>query len=199
MNAHPYAGLNQFTKLLAPPRLLEAALFLVSLLCASSSWSASLLDAYNDAKANDPVLGAADDPETVVELLREKLTPRTAALYLSTPNNPTGRILPRAWVEAMVEWATAEGLWIVSDEVYEDYVYRGEHVATMLANEQMKAVVSIILLSPSDRTPESSIVELIDHGRSQAMLAIASKMMLTTAFICAFANSNRARRDAVVM
>jgi N-succinyldiaminopimelate aminotransferase len=48
-------------------------------------------------------------------------------LYLNTPNNPTGTVLPRAWLEGLVEWAASEGLWIVSDEVYEDWVYRGEH------------------------------------------------------------------------
>jgi N-succinyldiaminopimelate aminotransferase len=69
----------------------------------------------------------ADGPETAVEVAREKLTPRTVALYLNTPSNPTGRIIPRPWIEALVAWAQSEDLWIISDEVYEDYVYAGEH------------------------------------------------------------------------
>jgi len=71
--------------------------------------------------------GRADSPETAVEVVREKLTGRTIALYLNTPSNPTGRIIPRSWVEALVAWAQSEDLWIIADEVYEDYVYGGEH------------------------------------------------------------------------
>ncbi len=84
-----------------------------------------------------PLIGNADSPETVVELLTAHLTERTSAIYLSTPNNPTGVVLPPSWVEALVDWAVGESLWIVSDEVYEDYVYRGRHTyARTLAPEQ---------------------------------------------------------------
>ncbi|AKS42530.1 pyridoxal phosphate-dependent aminotransferase [Wenzhouxiangella marina] len=52
---------------------------------------------------------------------------RTVAVYWNTPHNPTGRLLPKSWLEALSEWARSHGLWIFSDEVYEDYVYEGEH------------------------------------------------------------------------
>jgi len=74
-----------------------------------------------------PFLDAADSPETAVEVVRHHHRPQSVALYISTPNNPTGRVIPRPWIQALVDWATAEGLWIISDEVYEDYVYDGEH------------------------------------------------------------------------
>jgi aspartate/methionine/tyrosine aminotransferase len=77
-----------------------------------------------------PLIGAADSPETALEAVKRHHGPATVALYLSTPNNPTGRVLPSPWIEALVDWATAQGLWIVSDEVYEDYVYTGQHVYT---------------------------------------------------------------------
>jgi N-succinyldiaminopimelate aminotransferase len=75
-----------------------------------------------------PFIGNVDSAEGAVETVKRHVSPRTAALYMSTPNNPTGAVLPRAWIEALVSWAAVEGLWVVSDEVYEDYVYRGEHV-----------------------------------------------------------------------
>src|SRR6185295_12080694 len=59
--------------------------------------------------------------------VRARRTGRTVALYLNTPSNPTGRLIPRAWIEALVEWARSEDLWLISDEVYEDYVFAGEH------------------------------------------------------------------------
>ena len=73
----------------------------------------------------DRVGSAAD----AVAAVQERLTGRSVALYVSTPSNPTGRVLPRAWLEALAEWASRQGLWLLSDEVYEDYAYRGTHVS----------------------------------------------------------------------
>lgn len=75
-----------------------------------------------------PFIGVADSAESAVELVRGSCSDRTVALYVNTPNNPSGCVLPPAWIEALVEWARRENLWILSDEVYEDYVYAGEHV-----------------------------------------------------------------------
>lgn len=84
-----------------------------------------------------PLLDLQDKPAESVERLSAASGSRTAAIYLSTPNNPSGRILPRPWLEAVIDWADARGLWVVSDEVYEDYVYQGEHVyARQLAPER---------------------------------------------------------------
>ncbi len=77
-----------------------------------------------------PFIGTVDSPESAVEAVRTKKTARTVALYLSTPNNPTGRTLPGPWIEALVAWAAAENLWIYADEVYEDYLYEGTHTYT---------------------------------------------------------------------
>jgi N-succinyldiaminopimelate aminotransferase len=73
------------------------------------------------------VLPEDASPEDAVEIVRRHASERTAVLYFNTPSNPSGRVLPRRHVEALVAWAASEGLWIVSDEVYEDYVYAGEH------------------------------------------------------------------------
>lgn len=72
-----------------------------------------------------------DTAERLVARLEVRCTSRTAALYFSTPNNPSGRTLPRAWVEAMVEWARRRDLWILSDEVYEPFLFRGEHTRAL--------------------------------------------------------------------
>jgi N-succinyldiaminopimelate aminotransferase len=77
-----------------------------------------------------PAFDSTGSPAALIERLERARGDRTVALYLSTPNNPSGRVLPRASIEALVGWATAHELWIVADEVYEDYVYRGEHVYT---------------------------------------------------------------------
>jgi N-succinyldiaminopimelate aminotransferase len=76
-----------------------------------------------------PFYDRVDSAEAAVAAVRERLSPRSVALYFSTPSNPTGRVLPEGWLAELAELARREGLWILSDEVYEDYVYRGAHVS----------------------------------------------------------------------
>jgi N-succinyldiaminopimelate aminotransferase len=74
-----------------------------------------------------PFIGQADSADSAVELVERQRTARTIALYLNTPNNPTGAVLPRGWLEALIEWCRRHELWLLADEVYEDYVYAGGH------------------------------------------------------------------------
>lgn len=84
-----------------------------------------------------------ESPEPPLDALEQRYTQRTVALYLNSPNNPTGQVIPRAWLEAIVQWASSKGLWIISDEVYEDYVYTGFHTyCRPLAPERTFAVYS---------------------------------------------------------
>jgi aspartate/methionine/tyrosine aminotransferase len=61
--------------------------------------------------------------------LASKVTPRTRAIYLNSPNNPTGGVLTRGDLETIARLAERHDLWILSDEAYEDVVFRGEHVS----------------------------------------------------------------------
>jgi aspartate/methionine/tyrosine aminotransferase len=58
-------------------------------------------------------------------ILADYVTPRTAALYVTTPNNPDGKVLDARALEAVAALAEAAGLWILADEVYEDYTFDG--------------------------------------------------------------------------
>jgi aspartate/methionine/tyrosine aminotransferase len=80
---------------------------------------------------------SCDTPDSWVSQVLAHASNRTIALYLNTPCNPTGRVIPRSVVEALVQLARQQGWWILSDEVYEDYVYEGEHTyARPLAPER---------------------------------------------------------------
>jgi len=87
------------------------------------------VQAFRGTPVEVPFYDRVDSPEAAVEAVRERLTPRTVALYVCTPSNPTGRVLPEAQLAALAEFARSENLWLISDEVYEDYVYRGEHIS----------------------------------------------------------------------
>ncbi len=90
-----------------------------------------------------PFFGVATSAETAAAAVEAAIGPRTVALYINTPSNPTGVVLPRPWLEALVELARRRDLWLVFDEVYEDYVYRGEHVPGLsLAPERSFAAYS---------------------------------------------------------
>lgn len=66
-------------------------------------------------------LGAA------IARLDEYVTPRARALYINTPNNPTGEVLSDEWLEAIIDWAARRGLWVISDEVYDLFNYQRPH------------------------------------------------------------------------
>jgi aspartate/methionine/tyrosine aminotransferase len=90
-----------------------------------------------------PLVGEADDAEDAVARFEALRTDRTVAVYWNTPHNPTGRCLPADWLAALTSWARDNDLWILADEVYEDYVYSGTHTYTRpLAPERTIAVHS---------------------------------------------------------
>ncbi len=57
--------------------------------------------------------------------LEQLVTPRTRAIVVNSPSNPTGAVFPRATVDRLVAFADRHDLTIVSDEVYEEIVYDG--------------------------------------------------------------------------
>ena len=69
-----------------------------------------------------------DDGQAAAEAVRACMSDRTVALYVSTPSNPTGRVLSGEVLSALASLAEAEDWWLISDEVYRDFVYQGEHV-----------------------------------------------------------------------
>ena len=73
--------------------------------------------------------GAGEPAGALAARLEAAITPRTAALYLATPNNPDGAMLSAAHLEAIAGVADRHGLWILADEVYEDYGYDAAHVS----------------------------------------------------------------------
>ncbi len=71
-------------------------------------------------------VASADDAVAALEAAR---TERTVAAYLNTPSNPSARVVPASWLEAIAEWAARHDLWLLSDEVYSEFVYAGEHLS----------------------------------------------------------------------
>jgi aminotransferase len=59
--------------------------------------------------------------------LEELVTPRTKALLIGYPNNPTGAVMPREQLAAVAAFAEKHDLIVISDEIYADLTYSGQH------------------------------------------------------------------------
>ncbi len=74
-----------------------------------------------------PFYTRLDEPGFDVEaVLEDAITERTVALYVNTPNNPTGQVLSDATVDAMLRVAKRHGLWLLCDEAYEEIYFDRE-------------------------------------------------------------------------
>lgn len=71
-------------------------------------------------------LAAADGFLPRVETLDQLVGPRTKAIVLNSPGNPTGAVFPPELVRELVEFAAHRGIWVLSDEVYDELIFRGE-------------------------------------------------------------------------
>jgi aspartate aminotransferase len=80
--------------------------------------------------------------------LESKITPRTRAIYLNSPHNPTGGVLTRADIEQIAGIARARDLWIISDEAYEDVIYEGAtHVSAASLPDMYERTLSFYTFS----------------------------------------------------
>lgn len=60
------------------------------------------------------------------------VTPRTKIIAINSPSNPTGWVMPRDQVRAVLDFARQRGIWIVSDEVYAHFTYDGKLAPSFL-------------------------------------------------------------------
>jgi aspartate aminotransferase len=81
--------------------------------------------------------------------LERAITPRTKAIYVNSPNNPTGGVLTRADLERIAAIAQARNLWILSDEAYEHIIYNGEHVSIASLPGMYERTIPIYTFSKS--------------------------------------------------
>lgn len=69
--------------------------------------------------------GADQNYLVTVDQLEAARTPRTKVLLFVSPSNPTGSVYSPAATKAIGEWALANGIWVISDEIYQNLVYDG--------------------------------------------------------------------------
>lgn len=69
--------------------------------------------------------GADQNYLVTVEQLEAARTPKSKVLLFVSPSNPTGSVYTREQTEAIGRWAWENGLWVITDEIYQNLTYDG--------------------------------------------------------------------------
>ncbi len=87
-----------------------------------------------------PVFCSTDEKlKLTADFVEEKLTSKTKLLILNSPNNPTGAVIEPDELRKIAELAVEHGFYVVSDEIYEHFVYgKSRHVSIASLNEEIK-------------------------------------------------------------
>jgi aspartate aminotransferase len=106
-----------------------------------------------------------------VERIAAAITPRTRAILLNTPNNPTGRVYPESVLrdlEAMLK-RTGQPITVISDEPYKAFVYDGQRqseVASFIANTAICNSWSKSLGLPGERIGYLALSPQLDDAEN---------------------------------
>ncbi|MGO2684720.1 MAG: pyridoxal phosphate-dependent aminotransferase [Microbacterium sp.] len=95
--------------------------------------------------------GADQDYKVTVDQLEAARTERTTVLVFVSPSNPTGSVYTAEETRAIGEWAVEHGIWIISDEIYQNLTYEGVK-ATSIVEAVPDAAAQTILVNGVAKT-----------------------------------------------
>ena len=76
--------------------------------------------------------GADQGYRVTVEQLEAARTPRTKVLLFVSPSNPTGAVYSDEQTRAIGEWALEHGIWVITDEIYQNLTYEGVRAVSIV-------------------------------------------------------------------
>lgn len=89
-----------------------------------------------------------DDFSVDLERMRTSITEKTKAILINSPNNPTGYVLNENELENIIEIVLENDLYLISDEVYENYLYDGiKHISPASREEMFERTVTVNAMS----------------------------------------------------
>ncbi len=80
------------------------------------------------------------------DALETLITPRTKAMLVNSPSNPTGAVFPEEALKRCLDFCRRHDLYMISDETYDRLVFEGDHVSPALWDDEGR-VISIFTLS----------------------------------------------------
>jgi aspartate/methionine/tyrosine aminotransferase len=90
-----------------------------------------------------------DNPDiNIMEHLERYITNRTVAIYLNTPNNPSGKVLTHPQLKQVAEIARKYNLWIISDEAYDGLTFDNhDHISIATLPDMFQQTISVFTFS----------------------------------------------------
>jgi len=83
-----------------------------------------------------------------IEQMKKAITDKTKAIVINSPNNPTGYALSKKELEEIAEIVVENDLYLISDEVYENYIYDGlEHISPASLDGMFERTITINAMS----------------------------------------------------
>jgi aminotransferase len=148
-------------------------------------------------------------------VLARAFTPRTKAIIVNSPNNPTGRVFARAELEAIAALCREHDVIAVTDEIYEHIRYSGEHIPIATLEGMADRTVTIsgasktfsvtgwrvgwIVASPELTAAIRKVHDFVTVGAPAPLQeGIAAALELGRTYYDRLATEYRARRDHLV-
>ncbi|MFX1425145.1 MAG: pyridoxal phosphate-dependent aminotransferase [Promethearchaeota archaeon] len=89
-----------------------------------------------------------DDFSINIENIKKAITNKTKAILINSPNNPTGHALSLKELKEIVDIVIKNDLYLISDEVYENYIYEGmKHTSPASLNEMLERTITLNAMS----------------------------------------------------
>lgn len=125
----------------------------------------------------DPARGFQVD----FDALEDLAGPNTKVIVVNSPGNPTGAVFSREDIERLVDFARRKDLYLISDEVYEDIVFEGEHVSAGRFDDEGR-VVSVFSFSKSYAVTGLRIgYSVAEHDLAQLIFKIQEPLVTSAA------------------
>jgi aspartate aminotransferase len=99
------------------------------------------------------------------EEIEARITPRTRAILFSNPGNPTGTVYRREELEMLAEIALRHNIFLISDEVYREFVYIGEHYSILSFPELENHAIMVDSISKRLSACGARIGAFASHNR----------------------------------
>ncbi|QUH21680.1 pyridoxal phosphate-dependent aminotransferase [Alkaliphilus sp. B6464] len=104
-------------------------------------------DMVKMADANPVFVNCTEENEFKIKIddLLKAITPKTKAIILNSPSNPTGSVYTKSELEEIAKIAIEHNIFIVADEIYEKLTYEGEkHISIASLNDQIKDLTIVV-------------------------------------------------------